>query len=310
MSLTSSPLFITYGFAIASAVMGLGVLLGTWRLLTIASVSRQLPTGAPPFEEDRRQALRSGSGVYRACEPLIDELVGLVNRFATTLVKKLEIALPIAREPLPWTGAEVIAVAIIEAVLVGLTITGLFGLIGKWGLGGILGSVIALLYVRLKPKGIEDRAAARAARIRLRLPFAVDLIALMMEAGGGFQECLQTAVVENGGHPLTEELAEVLRQISLGRPRRDALRALDQRLQNDDISEMVFAINKGEELGTPLSVILRDQANQMRIKRSQRGEKAAAEAQVKIVFPGMVTMIAGLLVVIAPIVLPAILALF
>ncbi len=48
----------------------------------------------------------------------------------------------------------------------------------------------------------------------------------------------------------------------------------------------------------------------MRIKRSQRGEKAAAEAQVKIVFPGMVTMIAGLLVVIAPIVLPAILALF
>ena len=67
---------------------------------------------------------------------------------------------------------------------------------------------------------------------------------------------------------------------------------------------MVFAINKGEELGTPLSAILRDQAEQMRLKRSQRGEKAAAEAQVNIVFPGMVVMIACLLVVIAPIVLP------
>jgi pilus assembly protein TadC len=136
------------------------------------------------------------------------------------------------------------------------------------------------------------------------------LIALTMEAGGGFQECLQTAVNENGSsHPLTEELTEVLRQISLGRPRQEALKALQERLQDDDINEMVFAINKGEELGTPLSAILRDQAEQMRLKRSQRGEKAAAEAQVNIVFPGMVVMIACLLVVIAPIVLPAVLAL-
>ena len=74
-----------------------------------------------------------------------------------------------------------------------------------------------------------------------------------MEAGGGFQECLATAVAENGkDHPLTDEFAEVLRQISLGRPRHEALQALDERLHDDDISEMVFAINKGEELGTPL----------------------------------------------------------
>jgi len=102
----------------------------------------------------------------------------------------------------------------------------------------------------------------------------------------------------------------VLRQISLGRPRNETLQALDERLQDDDVSEMVFAINKGEELGTPLSAILREQAEQMRLKRSQRGEKAAAEAQVNIVFPGMVVMIACLLVVIAPILLPPVLALF
>jgi tight adherence protein C len=131
-----------------------------------------------------------------------------------------------------------------------------------------------------------------------------------MEAGGGFQECLQTAVSENGDHPLTDELAEVLRQISLGRPRHEALQAMQDRLQDDDVKEMVFAINKGEELGTPLSAILRDQAEQMRLKRSQRGEKAAAEAEVKIIFPGMVLMIACLIVVIAPIVLTAIFAVF
>jgi hypothetical protein len=48
----------------------------------------------------------------------------------------------------------------------------------------------------------------------------------------------------------------------------------------------------------------------MRLKRSQRGEKAAGEAEVNILFPGMILMIACLLVVITPIVLPAVLALF
>ena len=138
----------------------------------------------------------------------------------------------------------------------------------------------------------------------------MDLIALTMEAGGGFQECLRTAVKENGDHPLTDEMAEVLRQISLGRPRNEALSGMQERLQDEDINELVFAINKGEELGTPLSSILRDQAEQMRLKRSQRGEKAAGEAEVNILFPGMVLMLACLLVVIAPIVLPAVMALF
>ena len=53
-----------------------------------------------------------------------------------------------------------------------------------------------------------------------------------------------------------------------------------------------------------------DQAEQMRLKRSQRGEKAAAECEVKIIFPGMVLMIACLLVIITPIILPTILELF
>jgi hypothetical protein len=47
----------------------------------------------------------------------------------------------------------------------------------------------------------------------------------------------------------------------------------------------------------------------MRLKRSQWAEKAAAHAQVKIVFPGVLVMVACLLVVMAPIMLPAILQL-
>jgi tight adherence protein C len=215
------------------------------------------------------------------------------------------------REKLPWRPEEFLVTKWLEALAAGGVLFLILWLAG-WGKVAVaLGVVVAVVYGVVMPKTVRDRAKRRLARMRTRLPFAVDLIALTMEAGGGFQECLQTAVAENGkNHPLTEELAEVLRQISLGRPRHEALTALQERLQDDDINEMVFAINKGEELGTPLSAILRDQADQMRLKRSQRGEKAAAEAEVNIVFPGMVVMIACLLVVIAPIVLPAILALF
>jgi tight adherence protein C len=139
-----------------------------------------------------------------------------------------------------------------------------------------------------------------------RLPFAVDLMALMMEAGAGFQDALRTAVTENSKHPLGEELSLVLRQSDLGEQRSKALESFQQRIADPDVRELVAAINRGEELGTPLSSILRTQADQMRLKRSQWGEKAAAEAQVSMTFPSMLIMIACLLLVLGPFVLPAI----
>jgi len=241
---------------------------------------------------------------------IIDEIAAILARRQPTAMAELQRNLIAVRETLPWRPEEFLAAKWIEGATAGFVLFLILWLAGWGKVAFVLGVGVAVIYGVLTPRTIRDRAKRRLARIRVRLPFAVDLIALMMEAGGGFQECLQTAVIENGDHPLTEELAEVLRQIALGRPRQEALRALQDRLQDDDINELVFAINKGEELGTPLSTILRDQADQMRLKRSQRGEKAAAEAQVNIVFPGMVVMIACLLVVIAPIVMPIILTLF
>jgi tight adherence protein C len=263
-----------------------------------------------PFERQRRETLRAGSYVYRWFEPLIDELAARVGKRSKAKLDQLRISLLVSREKLPWNPEEFIVVKWLEGVLLGTVVFFMLWLVGWQAAGAFVGIAIAVLYGIISPKSARDRARKRLSRIRIRLPFAVDLIALTMEAGGGFQECLQTAVSENGDHPLTEELAEVLRQIALGRPRHEALSSMKERLHDDDVNELVFAINKGEELGTPLSAILREQAEQMRLKRSQRGEKAAAEAQVNIIFPGMVLMIACLIVIIAPIVLPTVFALF
>lgn len=311
-ALLNNPLFLSNGFLLASLLWALAVGWFFWQIMLIVTYPRERLGDTHPFELARREEMRAGNSIYRWFEPLVDEIAAMVARQKKKKsLDAVRLNLAASREKLPWRPEEFLATKWVEGVLSGGVVFFLFWMAG-WGTTAVmLGVGLAILYGVLAPKGVSDRAKKRLGRIRSRLPFAVDLIALTMEAGGGFQECLQTAVTENGkDHPLTEELAEVLRQISLGRPRHEALQALQDRLQDDDIKEMVFAINKGEELGTPLSAILREQAEQMRLKRSQRGEKAAAEAQVNIVFPGMLVMIACLLVVIAPIVLPAVLALF
>jgi tight adherence protein C len=309
-TLLNNAWFQSNGFAVASLVIAVAVGWFCWQLMVIVTYPRQLLGTSHPFELHRRTELRGGSTVYRWFEPLIEELVARFGRRERVSMATLRQCLTASREKLPWKAEEFVAAKWVEGVMAGGVTFAIFWLAGWSKIGPVLAIAVAILYAVLMTKSVRDRARKRLARIRIRLPFAVDLIALTMEAGGGFQECLQTAVSENGNHPLTDELAEVLRHISLGRPRNEALRALQERLQDDDINELVFAINKGEELGTPLSAILRDQAEQMRLKRSQRGEKAAAEAEVSIIFPGMVLMIGCLLIVVAPFVLPAILALF
>jgi hypothetical protein len=309
--LLENPLFQSSGFLVASCVLALAVGYGCWQLCAILTSPREALGDVHPFERQRREELRAGNFVYRWFEPLVDEVAATFGHSSPAAMAGLQRNLVASRERLPWQPEEFLATKWLEGILAGVLLFVFLWLAGWRTTAVAFGVGVALIYGFLMPKTVRDRARLRLNRIRTRLPFAVDLIALTMEAGGGFQECLQTAVAENGAtHPLTEELAEVLRQIALGRPRRDALQALENRLNDDDIKELVFAINKGEELGTPLSAILREQAEQMRLKRSQRGEKAAAEAQVNIVFPGMVVMIACLLIVIAPIVLPAVLALY
>ena len=310
-TLLDNPLFQANGYLLASLLLGGALGFAIWQVFEVLAYPRVLLGGKQPFELERREKLRGGNSIYRWFEPMIEELGAFFRKHPPTSLDDLAHNLAVSREPLPWRPEEFLATKYLEAIVSGVVLFAILWLAGWYKSAVVLGITVTATYALLMPKTIHDRAKRRLMRIRNRLPFAVDLIALTMEAGGGFQECLATAVAENGkDHPLTEEFAEVLRQISLGRPRNEALQSLDDRLGDDDVAEMVFAINKGEELGTPLSAILREQAEQMRLKRSQRGEKAAAEAQVNIVFPGMITMIACLLVVIAPIVLPPILQLF
>jgi tight adherence protein C len=133
----------------------------------------------------------------------------------------------------------------------------------------------------------------------------MDLMSLTRDAGASFRESLETAAKENGEHPAGEVLTDVLHLLDSGRTQQQAMNALADRVNEETVCELVFAINKADELGTPIARTLAELADQMRLKRQQWGEKVAGEAQVKIMFPGILIMLACIIVILAPMLLAA-----
>ena len=84
-------------------------------------------------------------------------------------------------------------------------------------------------------------------------------------------------------------------------PRRtDALESLRARLHDDEITSIVGSIIQGEQLGTPLALLFRTQADVLRIKRTQRAETIAGEAGVKMLLPTILVMAATVIVILGP----------
>ena len=290
--------------AIAATTTGLATASLLYILADILLRPRVVDRELGVFEEQRRVKLRAQNATYRWFEPWIDQLArGFQGRDAaqlTGLAKGLVLA------GLPgWRPTEYLATRRIEAILAAVG-AGIFG----WALGGwllVLPMAVGgfMLYEQMSQRLIASKAIRRRITIKRRLAAAIDVMALMMEVGGGFQDSLQVAAEESKGTPLGDELALVQRDIDMGRLRKEALREFAERVDDEDVSEIVMALVEGEELGTPLADILRTQAEQMRQKRTQWAEKAAEESQVALVFPAMLIMLACLITVVAPFILGA-----
>ncbi|MGN0845610.1 MAG: type II secretion system F family protein [Kiritimatiellia bacterium] len=125
----------------------------------------------------------------------------------------------------------------------------------------------------------------RQAKILRSLPFVLDLLTLSVEAGLDFMMALQRCTERPVIDPLTEELIRVIRETQLGTPRRDALRAMANRIGLSDVRAIVNALVQADELGVSVGAILRIQSDQVRSRRFERAERLANEAPVKLLGP-------------------------
>lgn len=292
--------------SIASILMGVAVMWFLFVLLSIVFRERIETAKEWEFEDAQWVTLREHSLIMRWFEPLVEELRPFVAKLDEKQREEYSRQIALASESTAWNPPELfLAACLFQGLLVGLG-AALFGyLFSDESVALLLFVICTWGYQQLLIRQVRARANRKLWRMKSRLPYAMDLMAFMMEAGAGFFEALQTVVSENRDHVVGDEFAHVLHEVELGRSRHTALEHFGARLRDTDIDELVFAINKGEEMGTPLSDILRLQADQMRLKHSQWMERAAGEAEVLIVFPGMLIMLTCLAIVMAPFILPA-----
>lgn len=146
--------------------------------------------------------------------------------------------------------------------------------------------------------------AERQRRIQKSLPFVMDLLTLSVEAGLDFMSAMQRIVSKSKVDALEEELLRVLREIQLGKTRRNALKDMAERVDQQDLRSVLNSLVQADELGAGIASILRIQSDQIRQRRFERAEKKANEAPVKMLFP-LVAFIfpAVFLVLLGPIVL-------
>jgi tight adherence protein C len=159
------------------------------------------------------------------------------------------------------------------------------------------------LFDRLCP---PDKAGKRIRLISRHVPYALDLIALAMGAGATFTEAVRTVVREDPEHPFNVELNTVMAEIELGTTRAQALRNLADRIPLEGLRSIIAAIIQAEGLGTPLSDVLKQQSNLLRLQRSVRAEKLAAAASVRILVPSLLILISVVLTIFAPIIIRAV----
>jgi tight adherence protein C len=131
---------------------------------------------------------------------------------------------------------------------------------------------------------LNMRIRSRREMIRAELPDALDLLAVSVEAGLGFDGAV-TKLTEHMDGPLVDEFALMLNEIRVGEARQVALRKMAERVDAHELSTFVRAVIQADQLGISLGRILRVQAADSRIRRQQAAEEKAMKAPIKMLFP-------------------------
>jgi tight adherence protein C len=212
--------------------------------------------------------------------------------------EKMAQRLEAAGSPRGWDVNRVLAVKVLAAgvgMLIGLSVPLVLGakapvVVGVLlllGVAGFFGPDLAIYQI----------AYNRREQIRKDLPDALDLLTITVEAGLAFDAAM-TQVARNTDGPLAEEFYRVLQEIQLGLSRGEALETMADRIDIEELSSFVSAVVQADSLGIPIAQVLRIQAREMRIKRSQRAEEAAMKVPVKILFPLIFCILPSLFIVV------------
>jgi tight adherence protein C len=276
---------------VLALVVGLGVLMifiglaRTPSTNTAQMVQQRLQVygGEKPLTLEEVELQRPFS--ERFLRPGIERLGSLLSRSTPQkarqdLMNRLDLAgRPGNLTPEDFGAVRLVAAAVMAAIglLLGLLLANTVYLAISLAGGAILGYYLPVLW-------LKQKVDARRSEIQKGLPDAMDLLVIAVDAGLGFDAAL-ARVTDKYKNALSDEFAKVLREVSLGRPRLEAMDEMGRSSGVEDLHNFIQAIIQSEQFGTGIGKILRIQADEMRRKRRQRAQEKAAQATLKMMLP-------------------------
>jgi len=129
------------------------------------------------------------------------------------------------------------------------------------------------------------------------LPDALDLLAVSVEAGLGFDGAI-SKLTEHMQGPLIDEFELALGEMRVGESRSEALKRMAERVPAQEMASFVRAIIQADQLGISLGRLLRVQATDARLKRQAAAEEKAMKAPIKMLFPLVMFIFPAMFIVI------------
>jgi tight adherence protein C len=246
----------------------------------------ELPSGTP--QESLRERLIGPIGEWLARWAL------KVNpRSSTDSVGRRILAAGLGRRLSPTSFLAIKGLCALVGIFVGSLVGSSRGPSGLL-MGAIFVGAVAFLapdyFLTLKARGRKER-------VRADLPDALDLLAVSVEAGMGFDASL-AKMNEHMEGPLAEEFGLTLSEMRIGESRPEALKRLAERVDAQELSAFTRAIIQADQLGTSLGRILRVQAADARLRRQAAAEERAMKAPIKMLFPTVLFIFPAMFLVI------------
>jgi len=232
----------------------------------------------------------------RALRPLVTRLAGWMLRLNPRqnleAVSKLLISAGM-RDTSPYTFLAAKAAGAVVGVAVGI----LFGVAATPGMAFVFAGALGCIGYILPKVVVGGRARRRQQQITAELPDALDLLAVSVEAGLGFDAAVSKLTQHMQG-PLTREFELALGEMSIGEGRGDALKKLSDRIDTPEVAGFVRAMIQADQLGTSLGRILRVQATDTRLKRQAAAEEKAMKAPIKMLIPTVIFIFPAMFIVV------------
>lgn len=139
----------------------------------------------------------------------------------------------------------------------------------------------------------------RQVAVLKNLPHIIDLLNICVGAGLDFMVAVSRVTQEFRPCLMVDELKMMLREIQMGNSRRDALKNLSARVGSPELASFVRTLLQADRMGTPIAEALKTQAEELRIRRFQKGEEMGLKAPIKLLFPLLFFILPVVLIIVA-----------